>query len=272
MNTTAIATQNGSANGELMESVITKGDLSKLTPQERSEYYMTVCRSIGLNPMTAPLAYIVLNGKTVLYAKRDAADQLRKIHGISIEVVKQSLEGELYTVHVRAKDKSGRTDEDFGVVTLGKLQGDARANAILKAITKAKRRVTLSISGLGFLDETEVEDIPKRQNPHVTRPADIVEAAGEIQYDEQGQPIDNIPLGDDRIETMSKTHARPDFAKAQHEMRQAQTPKELETWGKSNANRVSSFPADWQEILRGMYAEQLAELRTKPPPNILQAG
>jgi hypothetical protein len=35
-----------------------------------------------------------------------------------------------------------------------------RANTILKAITKAKRRVTLSICGLGWLDETEVEDIP----------------------------------------------------------------------------------------------------------------
>ena len=33
-------------------------------------------------------------------------------------------------------------------------------NAKLKAITKAKRRVTLSICGLGFLDETEIETIP----------------------------------------------------------------------------------------------------------------
>jgi hypothetical protein len=31
---------------------------------------------------------------------------------------------------------------------------------ILKAVTKAKRRVTLSICGLGFLDETEVDSIP----------------------------------------------------------------------------------------------------------------
>ena len=34
--------------------------------------------------------------------------------------------------------------------------GEFAANAIMKAVTKAKRRVTLSISGLGFLDETEV--------------------------------------------------------------------------------------------------------------------
>jgi hypothetical protein len=40
------------------------------------------------------------------------------------------------------------------------IKGEIRANLILKAITKAKRRATLSICGLGFLDETEVEDIP----------------------------------------------------------------------------------------------------------------
>jgi len=40
------------------------------------------------------------------------------------------------------------------------LKGEAAANAFLKCITKAKRRVTLSISGLGFSDETEMDDIP----------------------------------------------------------------------------------------------------------------
>jgi hypothetical protein len=34
------------------------------------------------------------------------------------------------------------------------------ANALMKAETKSKRRVTLSICGLGFLDETEADSIP----------------------------------------------------------------------------------------------------------------
>jgi hypothetical protein len=63
-------------------------------------------------------------------------------------------------VHVRTKTRDGREDEDYGVVTIGNLKGDAAANMIMKAITKAKRRVTLSISGLGMLDETEIETIP----------------------------------------------------------------------------------------------------------------
>src|SRR5690606_8779893 len=59
-----------------------------------------------------------------------------------------------------AKDRNGRVDSDTGAVPIAGLKGEAKANAILKAITKAKRRVTLSMVGLGMLDESEVETIP----------------------------------------------------------------------------------------------------------------
>ncbi len=65
-----------------IEDVLMRGDLSKLTDQQRLEYYNRVCTSVGLNPLTRPMEYIVLNGKLQLYARRDAADQLRKLHGI----------------------------------------------------------------------------------------------------------------------------------------------------------------------------------------------
>jgi hypothetical protein len=42
------------------------------------------------------------------------------------------------------------------------------ANALMKAETKAKRRVTLSIAGLGWLDETELETIPQARATIVT--------------------------------------------------------------------------------------------------------
>ena len=67
-----------------IEDVLIRGDLSKLTEAQRTEYYMRVCHSLGLNPLTKPFDYLTLSGKLVLYAKRDAADQLRKINGISI--------------------------------------------------------------------------------------------------------------------------------------------------------------------------------------------
>jgi len=146
--------------GTVVDDVIARGDLSKLSPEDRVVHYHNVCKSLGLNPFTQPFQYITLNGKLQLYARRDAADQLRKINGINIEVVDRSVHNDLLTIHVRATDKSGRRDEDFGVVAIGGLKGEAAANAFLKAVTKAKRRVTLSISGLGFSDETEMDDIP----------------------------------------------------------------------------------------------------------------
>ncbi len=162
MNQITSATQAAApAVTEIMEQVIVKGDLSKLTPEERSHYYMRVCQSVGLNPLTKPFEYITLNGKLTLYARRDAADQLRSVNDISLEIVERSVQNDLMVVHVRAKNGKGRIDEDMGIVNISGLKGETLANAMLKAITKAKRRVTLSISGLGFLDETEVEDIPE---------------------------------------------------------------------------------------------------------------
>jgi hypothetical protein len=150
------AQQQGAGASEIMEAVLLAGDLSKLTAQERTEYYLKTCASLGLNPLTRPFDYIRLSGREVLYAKRDCADQLRKINRLSLEIVDRKMNGDLLVVTVRARTPDGRTDEDMGVVSVKGLAGEALANAMLKATTKAKRRVTLSICGLGMLDETEV--------------------------------------------------------------------------------------------------------------------
>lgn len=155
--------------GEVMEQVLIRGDLAGLTNAERARYYVRVCQSLGINPLTRPFDYILLNNKLTLYALKGCTDQLRAIHGISASIVGQTEANGLLTVHVRVRDQSGREDEDLGVVTLPE-KGDARANAIMKAITKAKRRATLSLCGLGMLDETELETIPPhaKQAPAVS--------------------------------------------------------------------------------------------------------
>ena len=57
-------------------------------------------------------------------------------------------------------------------MALGTLKGDALANALMKCETKAKRRVTLSIAGLGWLDEIELATIPGVQVGEPTATAD----------------------------------------------------------------------------------------------------
>ena len=150
---------------QILEEVVVGGDLSRIDGAERVDYYKNVCNSVGLNPLTKPFEYIKLNGKLTLYAKRDCTDQLRSLHGVSVKVLDTVVDDGLYIVRVAAQDKSGRHDEDMGAVPIAGLRGDARANAMAKAHTKAKRRVTLSICGLGWLDETEVEDINKAEPP-----------------------------------------------------------------------------------------------------------
>lgn len=139
------------------DAVLIQGDLSTLNDEQRTAYYLRVCESLGLNPITQPFEYIPLGGKLKLYATRACSDQLRKLHGVSIQILSRELVEDIYTVTARAEDMTGRTDESCGVVSLKGLQGEARSNKIMCAETKAKRRVTLSICGLGWLDETEVE-------------------------------------------------------------------------------------------------------------------
>jgi hypothetical protein len=155
---TAIATAN---DASIVESVIAAGDLSKLPAAQRTQYYAAVCNSLGLNPLTKPFEYITLNGKLTLYARKDATDQLRKLHSVSVHIASRERIDDVYTVTARATDARGRTDESIGAVAIGSLKGDALCNAIMKAETKAKRRVTLSICGLGMLDEAELETIPQ---------------------------------------------------------------------------------------------------------------
>jgi len=154
---------NAASPGEIMESVIVRGDLAKLQPEERAKYYSTVCQSIGLNPLTKPFEYITLNGKLTLYARKDATDQLRSLRGVSVVIVSRERVEDVYVVTARATTSDGRSDESIGAVAIGNAKGEALANALMKAETKAKRRVTLSICGLGMLDETEVETIPGAQ-------------------------------------------------------------------------------------------------------------
>lgn len=167
--TTAIETTN------VLEGVVIGGDLSKLSPEQRLSYYRAVCSSMGLNPLTKPFDYINLSGRLTLYARKDATDQLRKLHDVSITKLERERIDTIYTVTAYAQDKAGRQDSSIGAVNIENLKGDALANAIMKAETKSKRRVTLSICGLGMLDETEIETIPTAQPAAISVDSEIVE-------------------------------------------------------------------------------------------------
>jgi hypothetical protein len=146
-------------NADKILSVLVDGDLAKLTPTERVNYYNAVCQSVGLNPLTKPFQFITLNGKLTMYALKGATDQLRAVNGVSIDPPKIERADGWITVTVTGTDRNGRRDSEIGVVSEKDMQGNY-ANSLMKAVTKAKRRLTLAMCGLGMLDETEVETIP----------------------------------------------------------------------------------------------------------------
>lgn len=108
--------------------------------------------------------------------------------------------------------------------------------------------------------EDEADDFAKpRQNPHVTRAEDITDHQQE--YDEHGQPIDNIPLARNPVAKMKVKDARPEFAALVAEMEECTSTVKLERWAKSAADTIAALSPEWQKILRGKYAERLGELR-----------
>lgn len=168
----------------MLEKALVGDDLSGLNPAQRMQYYDAVCRSLSLNPLTRPFQFTSIDGKLTLYARKDCAEQLRKRDSISVKIKDRKTEDGLHIVIATATNGAGREDESTGVEPMvepdylmrwnpqtrekepvanpiaGKPLSPAnRAKALMKAETKAKRRVTLSIAGLGIPDETELDSI-----------------------------------------------------------------------------------------------------------------
>jgi hypothetical protein len=117
---------------------------------------------MGLDPYTKPFDILRLNGKEVLYCTRSGTQQLNKLHKVSHLITSRDTNADagVYIVTSKASLPDGRCTESIGAVNIAGLKGEAYANAIMKAETKAKRRATLDLLGLGVIDESEAETIP----------------------------------------------------------------------------------------------------------------
>ncbi len=174
----------------LIEEVLATGNVANLTSEQRVMILKNLCESLGLNYRTRPFAFIPMNGRTVLYATKDCTDQLRNLHKVSIDISDRTTTNDVFMVTAKATFPDGRTDTSIGAVSIGGLRGDALANAYMKAETKSKRRVTLSICGLGLLDESEVSDIPEVKNRALDQIASTVNSNSSKHTPLYGKPTD----------------------------------------------------------------------------------
>ncbi len=228
---------------EVIERVITQGDLAKMTAQDRVAFYWRTCESLGLNPLTRPFEFITLNGKLTMYARKDATDQLRQINGVSVTNIAREKDDDLglLTVVATGVDKNGREDQATGVVAIKGLSGEALANAVMKAETKAKRRLTLSLVGLGFLDESEIEGAT----------ADVDPTTGEIV--ERTKPkslLESVRAEQEKLATPSEALQQPDAT---------ETPTGATEEANAAAAPDDVVEGEVREVPAGLTKQQLVE-------------
>lgn len=147
---------------QIKQDIILFGDYSKFTREQEAEFILWLCQQLGLSPISRPIEFITFDGRRTPYVKRDGTDQLRKLNGVSVTEMTEADRGDVYIVKAKVQDASGRTDIGTGSVFVGGAKGNALANLLMKAETKAKRRATLSICGLGFLDESEIDEVSEK--------------------------------------------------------------------------------------------------------------
>lgn len=161
-------------NSASLEKLFLKGDLSVLSPDEKMAYYNEYCNRLGLDPFTQPFKLLKLQGKETLYCDRSGTQQLSKLHNVSHEIKSREVVSDCYVVTAKAST-GNRSTESIGAVSIIGAKGDTLCNAMMKAETKAKRRATLDLLGLGVLDESEIETIPNAKTMDIIQHTEVIE-------------------------------------------------------------------------------------------------
>ena len=202
------------AGAVALDDVLGTGDLARLSNVQRVGHYLRVCRSLGLNPLSRPLDWIVFKDpdggeKLTLYANQSCAAQLRRQHHIRVEVVRREVVGELFVCEVKASTPDGREDFASKYVPLtnryGRLTGQHLGNAMMRAETGAKRRVTLSMVGLSeppddlpawrrvIIDGTgRLIEQPTQEQAYLAEHPAAAKAIGEPTFEDSGIPEDAV--------------------------------------------------------------------------------
>lgn len=145
----------------------------------------------------------------------------------------------------------------------------ARPQELGSALTYARRYSLSAIACVaseedddaeGARSKEQVATMPKRENPHVTRPDDISDARP--RYDNAGNRIDWIDTSIfPDVVRMPKAKAREIFGNLGKQMMATEDANDLIGWAEAHAELVAALPADWETIMQNRYQEHLDALR-----------
>ena len=194
-------------------AILNGGDLSALSVAQRDAYCEARAKDLGLNPIGGPIQCMLTTyqeqnpvtnkwekkHKLIAYATKSATDQLRTIHGVKIVRADVNLTADMATVTVEGVLPDGRNDVEVGAVALADgagtpLSPSLRANAVMKAMTKAKRRLTLSIIGAGLTDESELDPMTDDRDRTENTPSVPSVTATDVLVVASSAPTPDTPL------------------------------------------------------------------------------
>ena len=162
--TTTTEIDGGALREELLAQAHAEGkDTRSLKPADRRDVLVGLARKLGLNPMSNAVMFLLTNGRETLYVTKQGTDQIAAAAKLRRETIKgpevQVIEGrKVVFCQVRATHPDGRSEVSTATLALQDVVND-----LMKCETKAKRRATLSVCGLGLLAEDEIETIPGAQ-------------------------------------------------------------------------------------------------------------
>lgn len=148
---------------EALKQALAKQDLKGLSEESKMKYLFHLSESLGFNPLTKPFEILSFRGQEKVYPTKSAASQAAANSGLSFEKTDEEMKEVqsgvwLYKVWYRGTLPDGRADEDMGAVPI--YQSDdpgTKCDKQMKAVTKAKRRLALSITGIGLDDRPDMD-------------------------------------------------------------------------------------------------------------------
>jgi hypothetical protein len=209
MNDQAIQLHQEPLHPDIVSSLVLDGDIKRLSAPQRVAFYVHSCRRLGIDPGAQPFQLINLSGKLVLYPRKECAQELTRIHRLSVAVLSREVDDEgIMTVCARATRPDGSFVDDDGVVDLvaeGAKIG--KTNARMKCVTKAKRRAVLGACGLGGID---AEDVPGARVYNMNVETGEIEDAGHegAAIDVGMSPADRIVVLVSQIADATKQQKR----------------------------------------------------------------
>jgi len=150
-----------------IQDILTKenGKCDNLSDEQKVEYGNWLSMKMGVSPDLRPIDFIPTKNGLKPYLNKGAAELIRDVRSISVTAITVSEQNGMYVVICNVRDTKGRIDSDIGAWP----KGEEPHNSLMKAVTKAKRRATLSMCRLGGVIEeahpTEYNNNTAEQEP-----------------------------------------------------------------------------------------------------------